>query len=403
MHGALGINGLGRIGKLTLWHHVARRRFDRIVINIGRMAGHGLADVADYICHDSTYGTLAAYLEGHKGATTFEVVSEQNGELLIHGMPVKILRSARDPRSIGWRNEGVSLVIETTGKFADPSKPEDEKNGSLRGHLAAGAEVVLLSSAFKVPSKGLPEDSAFMIYGINHSAFKATSHKIISAASCTTTALAHMMQPLLNERTTARLITAGMSTVHATTKTQSILDDVPDASAKDMRRNRSVMNNIVLTSTNAAAALEWVMPEIKSIGFMADSVRVPTDTVSIILLNVTFQTEMTPDGRSSVTRESINEIYSHAAETYPPKLIEFTNRQNVSSDLKGRDVAVTIEGCETHTRTGFLKIMVPNGNDGPRLHEIPVTHAKIFGWYDNELGSYSNRLGDLTCYVADNL
>ncbi len=398
----IGINGLGRIGKMTLWHHAARRRFDRIVLNLGRKAGNGLHDLANYIAYDSTYGSLHNYLEGVNGKYSVEVVSEAKGEMLVHGIPVKVLREQRNPKNIPWREEGVEVVVETTGVFADPVKPEDDPKGSLRGHLAAGAKLVIQSSAFKVKPNGMPEDSIFMIYGINHHEFRSTQHKIVSAASCTTTALAHMLQPLLNDERTSRLVTAGMSTIHATTKTQSILDDVPAADSKDLRRNRSLNDNIIITTTNAAKALEWVLPQVKGIGFMADSVRVPISTVSLIILNCTFQTEIDGNGNSIITRELVNGIYKNAQENGLPNLVEYSELQNASIDMKARDVAVVIEGVETHTRTGFMRLMVPGKNGTPEFAEIPVTHAKMFGWYDNELGSYANRLGDLTVYLCEN-
>ncbi len=398
MSGSLGINGLGRIGKMTVWHHIARRRYERLVVNTGRAAGKGLRDIARYISTDSTYGPLHRYLEGTKGREHIEIVSEERGEMRIQGMPIKVLREARNPKDIRWREEGVEVVVETTGRFTDPRRPADHPGGSLRGHLAAGAELVILSAAFKSHPDGPPPDALFSVYGINHHEFMPSRHSLVSAASCTTTALAHMMKPLLEDERTAGLVTASMSTVHSATKSQAILDSLPAAGAKDLRKNRAVGGNIILTTTNAARALEWVIPEVRNTGFMADSVRIPTDTVSLIILNCTFQTELDGEGNSVVTREVLNEIYRRAHEEGPPHLVEYSEEQNVSQDMKGRDAAVVIEGVETHTRTGFLRVSVAGEE-----HEIPVTHAKIFGWYDNELGSYANRLGDLTAALHDML
>jgi len=145
-----------------------------------------------------------------------------------------------------------------------------------------------------------------------------------------------------------------------------------------------------------------VLPQVKGIGFMADSVRVPISTVSLIILNCTFQTEIDGNGNSIITRELVNGIYKNAQENGLPNLVEYSELQNASIDMKARDVAVVIEGVETHTRTGFMRLMVPGKNGTPEFAEIPVTHAKMFGWYDNELGSYANRLGDLTVYLCEN-
>ena len=207
-----------------------------------------------------------------------------------------MLREVRNPKDIPWRDCGVSLVVECTGKFRDPHADATSGTGALRGHLAAGARVVVQSSPFKSKVKGLPlpDDTAMFINGINHYQFEPGKHKLVSAASCTTTALAHMMRPLLDRDLTRNMITAGMSTVHAVTNSQPVLDAVPGAKATDLRKTRGALGNVVLTSTNAAAALEQVMPEIAHIGFMADSVRIPTTTVSLIILNVTFQTRDAP-------------------------------------------------------------------------------------------------------------
>ena len=203
------------------------------------------------------------------------------------------------------------------------------------------------------------------------------------------------------------MITAGMSTVHAVTNSQPVLDAVPGSGATDLRKTRSAMNNIVLTSTNAAQALEQVMPEIARIGFMADSVRIPTASVSLIILNVTFQSEALPDGTVSVDREAINAIYRSAAESEARGLLKYSAEQNVSADMLGEDAAVVIEAVETHTRTGFVDLRVPAGETGAetpyREHRIPLTHVKIFGWYDNEMGSYTYRLGELTSHMAKSL
>ena len=317
-----------------------------------------------------------------------------------------MLREARDPRQIPWREHGVALVVDCTGTFRDPYAEADAARGSLRGHLAAGAKVVVQSSPFKSRRQGvaLPDDAMMLIHGINHFEFDPARHAVVSAASCTTTALAHMMRPLLDRDLTSNMITAGMSTVHAVTNSQPVLDAVPQAGAKDLRKTRGALNNVVLTSTNAAAALEQVMPEIARIGFMADSVRIPTSSVSLIILNVTFQSEALADGTVSVEREAINGIYRDAAEGEASGLLKFSDEQNVSADMLGEDAAVVIEGVETHTRTGFMNLRIPCEGPGeesrPESVRVPLTHVKIFGWYDNEMGSYTYRLGELTTHIA---
>jgi glyceraldehyde 3-phosphate dehydrogenase (phosphorylating) len=402
----LGINGLGRIGKMVLWYHLSRDDFDRLVVNVGRPVGRSLDAVVQYIAKDSTYGPLHRFLHGQSGVPDMRVVDEERGLIAAYGKEIVVLREARDPREIPWRDNGVSLVVECTGAFRDPYAEPDAARGALRGHLAAGASTVVQSSPFKSRQDGvpLPDDAAILIHGINDYRFDPARHRLVSAASCTTTALAHMMRPLLERDLTRNMLTAGMSTVHAATNSQPVLDAVPKAGATDLRKTRGAVNNIVLTSTNAAAALEQVMPEIARIGFMADSVRIPTQSVSLIILNVTFQSETLPDGSISVERDAINAIYREAAQGEARGLLKFSDEQNVSADMLGEDAAVVIEGVETHTRTGFMDLVVPCRYPGAEQPEetvrVPLTHVKVFGWYDNEMGSYTYRLGELTTHVA---
>jgi glyceraldehyde 3-phosphate dehydrogenase len=407
---ALGINGLGRIGKLSLWHHVARKYFSRIVANPGRQVGRDLEAVCGVIEKDSTYGSMHRFLFGVDAEPCVRIVDREKKLLDVAGVPVTILQKARNPRDIGWREHGVRLVTDTTGAFGDPTRPEDDAKGAMRGHLAAGAERVIYSAAFKIKDKALsmPDDATTLIYGCNHELFDPTRHRLISAGSCTTTALAHMVKPLIDHLADSAIMTASMSTVHALTNSQSVLDNVPKAEAKDLRRNRSVLNSIILTSSNAAKALELVVPEIREIGFMADSVRVPVPTESLIILNMTFQSKIGPDGRASVTQEILNKIYQEAASGAQKGQLVYSEEQNVPADVVGMRAAVVIEGVETHTRTGFAELdltQIPGidpklleGRDASTV-QVPVTHAKIFGWYDNEYGSYTNMYGDLTVHV----
>ena len=151
----LGINGLGRIGKLSLWHHVARKHFSGIVVNIGRQVGQGLYDLAAAIERDSTYGRMNVYLHGHTCGRVIENLNEAEGTMVVDGLPVKILRESRNPADIKWKDNNVRLVVDTTGVFNDPTADADAPRGALRGHLAAGAEKVMLSAPFKIKAKGL--------------------------------------------------------------------------------------------------------------------------------------------------------------------------------------------------------------------------------------------------------
>jgi glyceraldehyde 3-phosphate dehydrogenase len=405
----IGINGLGRIGKLTLWHHIGRKYFSEIVVNIGRKVGTKLEDIALYIEKDSTYGLLHNYLYGYKAQRIIENINEENGTMTIDGIPVTILRETRNPKDIGWNKYGVKVVVEATGKFVDPTLQPDAKDGAARGHLEAGAEKVIVSAPFKIKGKGLPipDDAKTIIMGINDDVYDHANHRIISAASCTTSCLAFIVKPLLDYFGADKILSLSMATVHASTGSQEVLDRLPNAGATDLRKNRSIMNNIILTSTGAAKTLALVIPEMNKIGFIAESVRVPISTGSLIILVIAMHDE---EDNPLINRELINKVFRNATEKEKRGYIKFTEEQNVSSDIIGNFGPVTIiEGNETHTRTAivsldlnkFCKMAATSSGEGasPKLN-IPITQAVIYGWYDNELGSYTNILGDLTVMIA---
>ena len=403
----LGINSLGRIGKLLLWNQVNLKDFDGIVVNCGREVGTSFDDLIQTIENDSSYGSIHKFLYGMVGKKAEVKVIDKDKQILsIDGMPIKVLRTARDPKDINWLNEGVKIVVDCTGGFLDPTLPTEAGKPCLRGHLDSGALKVIASAPFKIKSGApIPEDATTMIFGINHLDFDPAKHHIISAASCTTTGLAHMMKPLLENKLTSRIITASMNTIHAATNTQSILDNVPKAGSTDVRKNRSLLNNIILSTTGATKALALVMPQIKDIGFMADSIRIPISTVSLINLNATFHTDLDEKGEPVINRELINEVYAKAAKGAQKDLLVYSERQNVSADIIGSIAAVTLEAHETNTRTGFIdfspKELAKQGMKSDNDLKMPVTHAKIMGWYDNELGSYVYCLSKLVKYIAD--
>lgn len=406
----LGINGLGRIGKLTLWHHVGRKYFKEIVINVGREVGAGLSDIVHYLERDSTYGSLAAFLNGFQAPPVITDVNEADASLRINGIPVKILRQFRNPKDIQWAQNNVDVVVDTTGQFLDPNQAPDNPSGAIRGHLEAGAAKVIASAPFKLKQgASMPDDSVTTVMGINDKDYDPVRHTVISNASCTTTCLAHMIKPLLDYFGIDRVLSASMATVHAATGSQQVLDRLPKNRAKDLRKNRSIMNNIILTTTGAAKTLQLVIPEMATIGFIAESVRIPTSTGSLIILVMNFQEEL---NKKPIRRDLINEIYQDTAQNKDSYLV-YSNDQNVSSDIIGTPrAAAVIEGHETHTRTGAININLAHmqGIDKAVLEtiqdhvgSIQVTQAVIYGWYDNEMASYVNLLGDRTVSIAESL
>jgi len=164
-----------------------------------------------------------------------------------------------------------------------------------------------------------------------------------------------------------------------------------------------VFNNIILSTTGAVDTLEKVLPEIERVGFMADSVRIPIDTVSLIILNLTFHSCLNERGLPMINRKFLNNIYKETAQGAQKGLLCYSDNQNVSSDFKGKLAAIAIEGHDTHTRTGFIdlkpEILRKMGLDTDNELSIPVTHSTLFGWYDNEYGSYVHCLGRLVVYI----
>lgn len=405
----LGINGLGRIGKLSLWHHVGRKYFDRIVVNIGRDVGTSFHDIVHYLERDTTYGRLDSYLYGFQAPQVISDVDPSAGTLKVNGVEVKILQNHRNPKNIEWAENDVRLVVDTTGQFLDPSVEANAAKGAIRGHIAAGAQKVVASAPFKLKEGvPMPEDAVTTVMGINDNDYDPVRHDIISNASCTTTCLSHMIKPLLDYFGIERILSASMATVHAATGSQQVLDRLPKKGAKDLRKNRSIMNNIILTTTGAAKALQLVIPEMSTIGFIAESVRIPTATGSLIILVMNFQEEL---NKKPIRRDLINSIYEEAAQANTNGYLMYTKKQNVSSDIIGTPkAAAVIEGHETHTRTGAININLEHvrGIDKAVLEQIQdhmtsiqVTQTVIYGWYDNELGSYTNMLGDRVVSIAE--
>jgi glyceraldehyde 3-phosphate dehydrogenase len=408
----LGINGLGRIGKISVWHHIGRKYFKELVVNIGRKAGTSLEDIAHYLERDSNYGSLNTYLYGYRAKNLIEDLNEKDGTMVVDGIKVTFLRKERNPININWEKHDVRLVVDTTGQFLDPTVDAESPKGSVRGHLECGAEKVIVSAPFKIKDMGKggagTDDSVTTVMGINDNTYDPRKHKIVSNASCTTTCLAHMIKPLLDYFGSDKILSASMATIHASTGSQQVLDRLPGSGKTDLRKNRSIMNNIILTTTGAAKALSLVIPEMENIGFIAESVRVPVNTGSLIILVMNFQEGFSGE---PIRKKLINKIFREAAEKDPQKYLIYTDKQNVSCDIIGSPRAgAVIEGHETHTRTAEVAIDLDkvSGLESDiisrlknHIIRVPVTQGVIYGWYDNEMGGYTEMLGDRTVTIAE--
>ena len=300
-------------------------------------------DLAD----NRALATLLKYdsVNGRLDAT----VELDGDQIVVNGKPITVLEQ-RDPSNLGWGDLGVDIVIESTGFF---TKADD-----ARKHLDAGAKKVIISA----PAKG--EDATFVM-GVNEADYNPESHHIISNASCTTNCLAPLAKVLMDNFGIERGL---MTTVHAYTADQN-LQDGPHS---DLRRARAAALNIVPTSTGAAKAIGLVLPELvgKLDGY---ALRVPVPTGSI--------TDLTVETRAGLTVDDVNAAYREAAEGAFKGYLSYTEDPIVSSDIVGDPHSCIFD-------SGLTKVM--------------GTQVKVAGWYDNEWG-YSNRLVDLTNYVASRL
>ena len=239
--------------------------------------------------------------------------------------------------------------MESTGIFTDADKAS--------AHIEAGAKKVIISA----PAKG---EDLTMVLGVNDSSYDPSNHKIISNASCTTNCFAPMVK-VLNE---AFGIKYGlMSTVHAYTNDQKILDQVHG----DLRRSRAAAMNIIPTSTGAARAVGLVIPELQG-KLHGVAFRVPTSTVSA--------TDFTAVVERKVSVEDVNEAFKTAASGGLNGVLEYCDQPLVSSDFKGNPHSCVFDSLSTIVMEGEM--------------------VKILGWYDNEWG-YACRTADLSAFIAD--
>jgi glyceraldehyde 3-phosphate dehydrogenase len=323
----VGINGFGRIGRLVV--RAARKRgaaIDFVAVN----------DVTDA----PTLAHLLRYDSVH-GVWPETVVAE--GEWLSIGNDrMKVLKVA-EPAQLPWKELGVDVVLEATGKFSDRDK--------AAAHLAAGARVVAVSA----PSKGA---DATVVLGVNDAAYQKGKHQVVSVASCTTNCLAPVARVLHDSFGIERGV---MTTVHAYTNDQRILD-LPH---KDLRRARSAAVNMIPTSTGAAKAIGLVIPDLNG-KLDGVAMRVPVPDGSIV--------DLTCVVRKATDKAAVNAAMRAAAEGPLKGVLEYTEAPIVSSDIVGNPHSSIFDASLTAVMDGNL--------------------VKVFSWYDNEWG-FSNRVVEL--------
>ncbi len=297
----IGINGFGRIGRLTL-RSIMKYHGDALEV----AAVNDLTDPktnAHLLKWDSSYGAYP----GEVGAT--------DDSILVDGHKIKVL-AERDPAKIPWRDYGVDIVIESTGLFTDATK--------AKSHLEGGAKRVIISA----PAKN--EDGTFVL-GVNETTYDPKKHFVISNASCTTNCVAPVVKVLHQ----AFGITRGlMTTIHAYTNDQRILD----MAHKDLRRARTAGINIIPTTTGAAKAVTLVIPELAG-KIHGVAFRVPVATVSVVDFVADLDREVTP--------EEVNQAFKTAAGGNLAGILEYCDEPLVSSDFRGNPASAIFDALST--------------------------------------------------------
>ncbi len=322
----VGINGFGRIGRNIMRAALAHHDVDVVAVNDITDA----ATLAHLLKYDSVLGNLSVPVSAT--GDTIKVGSDQ----------FKVL-ATKDPGQLPWKDLGVDIVFESTGKF---TKREDAAK-----HLAAGARKVIITA----PATG---PDVTLVLGVNDGDYDGSKHHIISNASCTTNCLAPMAK-VLHE--TFGISRAWMTTVHAYTNDQNLLD-LPH---KDLRRARAAAMSIIPTTTGAAKAVGEVLPALKG-KIDGISMRVPTPNVSVIDLVAILE--------KGASVEDINAALKSASEGAMQGIMQFVTEPLVSIDFRGNPHSTIIDAA-------YTKVM---DND----------FVKVMAWYDNEWG-YSNRCVDL--------
>lgn len=316
----VAINGFGRIGRLVFRLMEEDPEFEVVAIN----------DLTD--AEQLAY--LLKYDSNHRNYRIDEISFDENN-LIIAGRKVRIFKEM-DPSNLPWRELGIDEVFECTGKFI---KKED-----AMAHINAGAKKVIISA----PAKG---DVKTVVYNVNHNILDG-SEQIISAASCTTNCLAPVAK-VINDN--FGIEKGYMTTVHAYTNDQVILDVAHKKGIK-ARRGRAGAMNIIPSSTGAASALGLVIPELAG-RLDGSALRVPTPTGSVV--------DLTLELKKNVTAEEVNEVLKNNQN----ETLVFTMDPVVSSDIIGREIGALVDGL----LTSVLEV------DGKQL-------VKVVAWYDNEMG-----------------
>ena len=323
----VGINGFGRIGRNIMRAALSRHDIEFAAVNDLTDA----ATLAHLLKYDSVLGNLSATVEA------------EGDSIRVNGRPFRVL-SVKDPAQLPWKDLGVDVVFESTGRFT--------KRDDAARHLAAGARKVVVTAPATAPD-------VTVVLGVNDADYRAADHHVISNASCTTNCLAPLVQPL---HQAIGLQHGLMTTIHAYTNDQ-VLTDVYH---KDLRRARSATQSMIPTKTGAAAAVGLVMPELagRLDGF---AIRVPTINVSLVDLSFV--------AARNTSKEEIHDILRAASEGPLKGILGYNDAPLVSMDFNHDPRSSIYEATLTKVMQGNM--------------------VKVLAWYDNEWG-FSNRMLDTT-------
>ncbi len=354
----IAINGFGRIGRAAL--KIALEKPDLEVVAINDLTNHRV--LAHLLKYDSAYGIFPkevyieedgkkVYLTASKGDSEFFTQSGQDNFLVVDKKRIKVL-SEKEPANLPWKELEVDVVLECTGFFVE--------NDSARAHIDAGAKKVIVSA----PTKGGATET--FLLGVNEESYKGQD--VISNASCTTNCISPVVALI---HSNFKVLKAVMTTVHAITSGQNVVDGPPSPRKPDLRRARAAGFNMIPTTTGAAKATTQVIPELKGL-FDGVAIRVPIITGSIS--DVTMLVE------KKTTAEEINETFVKAMKD--PKyegILAATYEPLVSSDIIRSPFSAIVDLSMTKVIDGDL--------------------VKVMAWYDNEWG-YSCRLVEMATAVA---
>ena len=337
----VGINGFGRIGR-NFFRAAVASGADIEVVGVNDLTKPEI--LAHFLKYDSILGRFPGTVEATGNA------------LVVNGKEIKVL-SERDPAALPWKELDVDVVVESTGLFTNAA--------DARKHVEAGAKKVIISAP-------ATDEDVTIVMGINHDAYDAAKHTVISNASCTTNCLGPLAKVLLDE---FGIVKGLMTTIHAYTTEQQLLDQISltRKGTIDLRRARAAGQNVIPTSTGAARAISLVLPELKG-KLDGYALRVPVPTGSVTDLVVTL-------GRET-TKDEVNAAFKKASESGPLKgFLSYTEDEIVSSDIVTDPSSCIFDS---------------------KLTLVQGDQVKVVGWYDNEWG-YSNRLVDLIKLVGASL